>query len=48
MYKYELSQCNASEFDPQSIMLYPFPGELLGGKGRCLVQYKTLPPFVIR
>ena len=32
--KYSLNQLNASVFDPASIMLYSFPGELIvGGKG---------------
>lgn len=32
--KYSIDQLNASTFDPKSIMLYSFPGELIvGGKG---------------
>lgn len=35
--KYSLDQLNASKFDPKSIMLYSFPGELIvGGKGTAM------------
>jgi hypothetical protein len=35
--KYSVDQLNASTFDPKSIMLYAFPGELIvGGKGTAM------------